>query len=218
MKQWFEDKINKYQFRTIIIFISLFIIMIFIVHIYWSGWINEKHDSSEEIDIFLYLITGIFTGILAFIAYLQLPAIQKSTEGDFLLRIDIQWGNKEILKARKIIYKFRCEELEIFPSEFKGNQSILNSRIGEKIIKLSNNPARQDDFIYIINFLDFLETIGFLFAKKYVYIKDLNALCGKSLLYNYEIFKPYIEEHKKIPYESDYKNFEALCIQLMNEK
>jgi hypothetical protein len=156
---------------------------------------------------------GTGTVILAFMAWSQLESLQRQNKGNFLLHIDERWGNPEIIKARVLIH-------ELYRGIYANNPNRptdwKHKAIGQEIITLSEDASKKEDFIYILNFLDFMETIGYIAVHDHVSYKELDALCGESLIFNYRIFKHYIV-HKRTKHDNKefYKNFETLYEQLV---
>jgi|GEM_PF-2648096 len=87
----------------------------------------------------------------------------------------------------------------------------IQAIIGLEILKISTNVTMTNNFIHLLNFLDFMETVGYLKDKGHVDEKELFALCGEALVFNFNIFKPYIchkrEKHQNLKF---YENFEKL--------
>lgn len=75
----------------------------------------------------------------------------------------------------------------------------------------SKNSDEQRKFIYLLNLLDFMETIGHLHYKGLLPMNDIRDLCGFSVKFNYQIFEQYIDDRKKIHEVPElYKDFENL--------
>lgn len=137
-----------------------------------------------------------------------------------LLHIDGRWGSSQSIKARAIIHELylQAEKDNEKLSETLSPQcrdSAIQHCIGKKIIELGNRKKEEEKFIHLLNFLDFMETIGYMEDKGHVTSEELDALCGEALLFNYYIFQPYIM-HKRIKHNNPefYENFEKLYIKL----
>jgi CRISPR/Cas system CSM-associated protein Csm2 small subunit len=151
-----------------------------------SGWFNN------EIDAFLYFLTGVGSIALALVAWFQVRKIHKNTEAEFLLKVDERWNSQEILKAKEAIHRFY---LEVYKDEQGSRRPMddIYEILGQKIKEISENPNETTNFIHLLNFLDFMETIGYLCEEKHITHDSLDALCGESLEFNYyKVFKSYI--------------------------
>jgi len=226
-------------------------------------------DATEEINAWLYFLSGAGTAVLATIAYVKIGDINKQNQASFLLYIDERWGSPEVLKAREIkntLYRETQEEykelLELLPEkgedfqdneaqrrpkefvdrlyeenhekfkelnnpEIKAKDEFLQAVMGIKILKISYNTTMTSNFIYLLNFLDFMDTIGCLAKdKNEEFMNELDDLCGDSLIFNFKIFQPYIF-YKRQKHESRktnkkkkrkfYYNFEKLYKKLDNK-
>ncbi len=180
---------------------------------YASGW------SNNEIDALLYYLTAIATVAVAFVAYTQITKLRDNNESEFLLRIDERWTSKQILKARTIIYglylKARNNQdlsSECIPvQEANTMEDAIRKEVGGKILKMSKDIKENENFMYLLNLLDFMETISFFHNKKGISTKKLEALLGESLNFHYQVFKPYIEYKRKQPYSKDiYEELESM--------
>ena len=152
-----------------------------------------------EYQVFYYYLSLAFTLLLISIAYIQLKGVKKNIRAKFLLEIDWRWGNRENLEARKIIHKM-LRDAEIRHGKLSDEtREKITSDIGEQILALRESHKEFDceQFIYLLNFIDFMETIGYLHKSEYVDLKDLEELCGHSLKFNYEIFKKYIDNRNE---------------------
>ncbi|MCZ4682685.1 DUF4760 domain-containing protein, partial [Legionella pneumophila] len=137
------------------------------------------------------------TLIIVCVGWLQFGDLNKTTKGDFLLRIDERFGHETIIKARAIIHKFYCETYD---------ENICKEThrriIGEKIMEIILVKKQSTNFIYLMNFLDFLETIAYFTNKNYMSEKDIKELLGGSIPYYYEVFKPFIN-YRRAKYNSE---------------
>ncbi len=120
----------------------------------------------------------------------------------FFLRIDERWSSPEILKARKIIHEL----------SLRHNGSV--EEIGKEILGKAKNPYEIEEFVLIRNFLDFMETIGFLYCNnkdKAINACSLYELCGESLIFNFKIFKKYIDDIQEKAPKRKLKGKEDSC-------
>lgn len=180
-------------------------------------YLFEIKDATSSIDEWFYCVNGAATAVLAVIAWHQVGGIQKSNETGVLLRIDERWSSEELIEARTLIYNMYLEaSVKTSSSNVDKFSNSTHSIIGRKIIKMSSDNKKCDDFIYIINLLDFMETIGYLQSKDHIHPSVLDALCGEDLRFNYRIFESYIfYKRKKNNNNKLYRYFENLYNALM---
>lgn len=188
------------------IILLLILIIVITAMFYYSELTNylpfkqkTPNEALEDINTWFYFLAGAGTTILAGIAYLKSRAFYKQNEANLLLRIDERWGSLEIIKARIIIHRLylrtkeKNERKRISKFPIQEYEDTINKEIGEQIIEMSEDKGKERSFIYLLNFLDFMETIGYLCSEKHITAKALNELCGESLKYNYQIFEAYID-------------------------
>lgn len=182
---------------------------------------KTTEDAAPEIDAWFHFVTGAGTAALAFIAWMKVGHIDKQNEGSFLLHIDEIWRSSESIRARVIIHDLYLQAREKNKEPLEGlspecQDKLIQCWVGKKIDELGSDPERKEDFIHLLNFLDFMETIGYLSVKDYVTSNELDALCGESLVFSYNIFKYYIDR-KRSRHNNDgfYENFDKLYNKLM---
>lgn len=162
---------------------------------------------------FIYFVgTLIISTLVLLIGYVQSQAALAQSKTNYLLRIDERWSSPEIIRAREVIHEFY-----LYAKQENGNltQESLNFVIGQQILAISkiNNSKKIKEFISLLNFLDFLETIGYMYSIRSLEIKDIQELSGNSILYFYKIFEAYIiYRRQKDPLF--YKMFEHLYLDL----
>lgn len=162
---------------------------------------DDLIDDNIDISNWLYFITALATAILAFIAYNNFNHFNDINKHKYLLQIDKRWSDPEIIKARQIIhviYRAVCDE-----KGYENKKKELNLTkhiypyISQIIIELSvsSEIEKQKAFIYLLNYLDFMESIAFLYKEETDEKKldELNAFCGDTLIFNYGIFYGYIK-------------------------
>lgn len=81
---------------------------------------------------------------------------------------------------------------------------------GTKALRLSLNEDNIRDYIYILNLLDFLETIGYLFETDKLSEKNIAELCGNSIVFYADIFEKNIK-HRQIRDPRFYESFVKLA-------
>lgn len=187
--------------------LSIFLLTTFIILIFLQIIIGIHFQYSEDHNFELIILNNIITTLISisfvYIAYIKIQDLIKQAEQNnnqnklnYLLKIDERWSSKEIIIARKIIHKLYLDVKNQEKEKMITNDQIAR-KIGEKIIKLKNDTSSAKDFIYLLNFLDFFETIGYLHYKKSISIDDINELCGNSIRYFFIIFQEYIFYRKK---------------------
>lgn len=170
--------------------------------------------TNYEYEDFYYFLSLTFGLALVIIAFIQLGGLLRSVQqvkdninAEFLLKIDERWGDAESLAAREIIHKFYLRhELEDGRSNNE-SYSDLCEKVGGDILNLRWDIERTNDFIFILNFLDLMETIGYLFSKGYMDVENIEDLCGYSVAFNYKIFEKYIQS-KRERYGQNIDNFD----------
>lgn len=183
------------MFKNSWIFLIPIIVFAFLWFLPGLDFFKFSDNQTGQEHAFIYygsIIT--LTLILAFIAYSKSNSALKQSKINYLLEIDERFCGSEIIHAREIIHEFYLTATELYP-DFDNDQ--IKPIIGKMINDIHNNIGRKRDFIYLLNFLDFLETIGYLYVKKGVTIPELNELLGNSIVYFYEIYEPYIKHRRK---------------------
>lgn len=165
----------------------------------------------DEYTLWYYICLVAITAALAFIAWIQFRRLIGKLQADYLLEVDKRWHSTRIIKARVVIHTLFLQSKKHI-RKHKSSPAILRGWLGEKIIKLSEsqNKSKLKNFVYLLNFLDFMESVGYFYSRKYLTKKQVEELFGISLKFNYEIFKPYIEHRRKYENSDFYKEFENL--------
>src|SRR5579864_2047948 len=73
---------------------------------YEHSWFDGVHDLGWAHVHYILIVIG--TGLIAWVAWVQLHHMREVGQNDFLLRIDNRYGGKEIVKARAIIQELYC--------------------------------------------------------------------------------------------------------------
>jgi len=170
----------------------------------------------HPIDTWAYAVTAVATLAVALIAWFKIENIHKDNEAEFLLRIDERWGNKEIMMARMTIHKLYLYEINNIKRELtRSNKVVVRENIGEKIRLMWKNPKQINEFIHLLHFMDFMETIGYLEKEGHITKEKIDTLCGDSLRFNYKIFANLISNMRdEYEIKELYENFEKLCNKL----
>lgn len=139
----------------ILILFLIFVSSFFIAH---NFYILNK-DGSDKINWFIFLATA----SLAALAYFEFNRANKLLSNEFLLFISDRWGSSEILKARQIIHSLFVKNYRNSKSKsFEDYQRSL-SATSKNILELSKKEGKKDgdNFIYLLNLIDFMETLGY---------------------------------------------------------
>lgn len=227
LKDLQEKFTDNYPWATALIAVSVIVVGISLILILFcipihqyicglSGCLNNSNTCSNNVDTLFYGLTAIATFSVAYIAYYQIAKLRRTNESELLVNIDGRWNSPEFLKAKIILhgeyfevckkYNLSEEELKILtrPEEEK-----YRIEVGQKIIDMSVDKLRKREFMFLLNFLDFLETIGHLYVEKLISRQKLKALFGESLDFYYQLFEKYIE-HRQTNYPNIYKAFQKL--------
>jgi hypothetical protein len=165
-------------------------------------------NGNTTIDAFHAIELVILTAILVVVAWVQLESLKKTARADFLMRLDDRYGSEPIIKARQIIQRLYRESNNTNP----GAPEITHRYfIGNRINEISEDISRSEDYVYLLNLLDFLESISFFANRNDITSDDIRDLMGLSLDFFYTIFKPRIEARRnKYKDKSVYSEFEKL--------
>lgn len=182
----------------------------------WFGILNEgKTSDSLELHA-LFLIA--FTAILIWIAYVQLSSLSRTAEVDFLMKLDKRYGGLEIIKARQVIHRFYRQSKEANSS---APEIVHWNEIGKAIDALSRStkPSEQKEYIFLLNLLDYLESIAFYVNNDYIKKKHVEDMMGISIVFFYTIFLPRIEHRReKYNMKDFYIEFEKLYLKIKDQK
>lgn len=186
---------------TLTIYLLLFGFLVFILIYLGEGYFYDIYHSKikdNHVSDWNNIAIIFLTLIIVCAGWMQLKNLNQTTTSDFLLRIDERYGSPEILKARVIIHELYCltyhKEIDI---------NIHISKIAKRILFMKNKVDSSESFIYLYNFLNFLETISYFANNNYISNVDVDELLGGSVKYYYLIFKLLIED-KRRKYQSDY--------------
>lgn len=208
-------------FLVMILVLGLFFVPYFYFHLEQLS--SKDPRSIDEYTLLYYVFASFAALIAAIIAYTQLKKINKSLNADYLIRIDERWRSSEIIKARAIIHHLYLDVSSILAEQGISEEYAIQERIGNEIKKMSTEKDKVKKFICVLNFLDFMETVGYLFTQGYLPKESLNELFGASIGFNYNIFKPYIicrrEKHKIQGFYKEFQSlYEAIQCNKCNEK
>ncbi len=172
--------------------------------------VNPFSDKGKLLENLYYIISTLITLGLLFVAYSNLKDIEKSINAKFLYQIDQRWGDDEILKARKILH------ILILESKMSNEMAYVSN----KILSYYKDASYAKEFILIINFIEFMETMGYLiYREKTIKLDQVRNLCGYEVEKFYPIFKPLIKQLRKdLNDDSIFKNFKKMHDNIILEK
>lgn len=192
----------------IILITILAFIYSYVMEMYASNHLTVIKDQFTAIETLHAACLIFLTSVLVCIAGIQLSGIAKTTQSDFLMRLDNRYASDSILKARVIIQHFYRESKNLNPA---ATESVHRYYIGIKINEMSEDINSSEGYVYLLNLLEFLESISFFANRKDLQIEDILNLMGLSLVFYYDIFKPRIEARRnKYSHKSMYAEFEKL--------
>lgn len=229
MKDSFKKITENFWFRIILIVLIIFMVWLVLSWLWPENLMPEsfKKDiygnkkDTGLIPFIYYYLTITTSAILIYIAYYNLNKTNREIEAKFLLDIDKRWGEPQIIKAREVIQEIHAAWQLKYKEQEKSKECIRNLFFSSSMINLSESTDKESikKYVCLINFLDFMETIGYLYSEDYITKKQLDELCGSSILYNFEIFKGLItHKREKRCSPSEYKMFEILYLDLRKEK
>lgn len=166
-----------------------------------------KSTYNEEIDKHILHIHAasiiILTIALIYVGWKQLENLNQTTSADFLLRIDNRYSNLEIIKARIIIQQL-YRKTTLPGQEY--SESEVTKKIADEIKLIGRESSNEscEKFIYLLNLLDFLETIAYFSNRNFVGATEIDDLLGHTILFNYKIFKYWIRYRRKKYKKNDY--------------
>lgn len=199
---------NQPKWSLFIFFIITLIVFIFG---YYCLHLNE-HQHFES-DLIYYLLTLFISTILILLAYIKTQEAIKQSRTNYLLRIDERWSSPEIIKAREVIHELYLDAKQLNPQLKEDNEQI-KPIIALGIMNLHDNKRETHKFVSLLNFLDFLETIGYLHSQKSITTEEVSDLLGNSIVYFYDIFNIYIAYKRKTKDIGFYLNFEKLYLEV----
>jgi len=185
---------RKYVWHVVVVGLMVLISLIFLERAYFNIFVTHDDGILQLHAASLIILTFLLVCAAWFAAWFPLSDINKTSKGDFLLRIDERYGSNEIMQARKIIHKFYCATR---PENGNISLEVHINKISEEIKKISTIEDSAKDFIHLLNFLDFLETIAYFTHKNHITYNDIDELLGWSITYYFKVFKPWIYYRRK---------------------
>lgn len=207
------DWIKKNILFLISLLTILLITLVIFSMVYCKLHLADEYKQNLEIDIAYYVLTVSLSAVLILFAYIKAREAIKQSRTNYLLRVDERWSSPEIIKAREVIHELYLSAKELNPDLKEDNEQI-KPIIALGIMKLHDNHRETQKFVSLLNFLDFLETIGYLHSQKSITTEEVSDLLGNSIVYFYDIFSIYIAYRRKTKDVGFYLNFEKLYLEV----
>lgn len=139
----------------------------------------------------------LLTVALIIMIYIQSKALIKTSKGDFLAKIDSKFHSKQTLKARNVIHRYYCETYKDGIGHLR-HKAVIRKRIRQLIREQDEQEeqGKRDDYMYLLNFLDELESIAYFCNQDYASTKDAFELLSGSFNYYTDLLKPIIDERR----------------------
>lgn len=192
---------TTWRWLIFLLFAFLFIAIPFLNIEVLPSSLGLRHEKSIEILYYSFIIILNFllvtvTFMLVYVAWVQLSGLRKTARADFLLRIDERYGSEPIIKARSIIQRLYRESNNLHPNAH--NESIHRSHIAKRIDEISRDANSFEEYTYLLNLLDFLETISYYANNsKIISSKDIKNLMGPSMEFFFKIFLLRIHDRRQ---------------------
>lgn len=175
-------------------------------------------DNASKVVSLPHVSIAILTAIIAAAGWLQFSKLNSISRADFILRIDNRYGSKEIIRARAIIQRLYREAspLDKAVCEKEYLRAMAKS-IDE--LRSSTDSHSSLQITYLLNFLDFLETIAYFTRKKFISVYEVDELLGHSLIFYFKVYKPWIYD-RRVRYQekSYYSELENLIEKIETNK
>ncbi len=123
----------------------------------------------------------------------QIYNANKISKNDFIMRVDQQYSSLQSIKARAIIHKVYRE---VGPDSNAREYRITETAKKIASMRKSTKKHEMNNFIYLMNFLECLETISFFANNDAIGQDDLKSLSGPSIKFYYQVFATFITERR----------------------
>ncbi|MBX9585709.1 MAG: hypothetical protein K2X50_00480 [Gammaproteobacteria bacterium] len=179
---------------TMVFFCLAVVIDIFFDFDLVNNLLDYKHspDSKDPVKFHAAVILILTIAILLG-SWRQIYNANKISKNDFIMRIDQQYSSLQSIKARAIIHKIYRE---IGPDSISRQYRITETARKVALMRTSTKKYEMRDFIYLMNFLECLETISFFANNNAIGQDDLKLLSGPSIKFYYQVFKLFITERR----------------------
>jgi hypothetical protein len=199
------DFFQKYK-SNILKIIGLFAFLVATyLFIHFLNFIFNTRDE-QEIHFLIFLATV----ALGIIAYYEFNRSHKLTSNEFLLFISNRWGKKEIIKARQILHNLFVGAYRDENGKSKEDYNTALFNVSEQILQMSRiKEENGKEFIYLLNLLDYLETLSYFFNRGDLKLKDVQNTCGNNAIFFFELFKLYVSQ-RQLHEKSAFINYSRL--------
>lgn len=189
----------------------LIISVIFITYYVPHKW-EDLFTNSESTDLTALIVLA--TAAIALIAWYQLNKSNKLTENEFLLHISSGWCSKEIIEARRILHRiFVSAYSKEKNSDNKSNETMYERvmlKVSTEVLNMKNSDnISGDEFISLLNLLDFMQTVSYICDREDLKIKEIYKLYGYNFIFLYQAFESFIKNRRKHQ-KKDYLVFSKL--------
>jgi hypothetical protein len=205
----FKRAMRKYEHIWLPLLSIIVIVALFFIFYNYSD-LNDK-EKLLEVHLPYYILALIVSIALVLIAYFKSKEAIKQSKTNYLLKLDERWGSREIIRAREVIHRLY---LKAKGANKKYSNEKIKGVVANSIMNLHEDKEHIADFISLLNFLDFLETIGYMHSEQAIKTEEVKELMGNSLVYFFDIFKIYIDYRRKEKDPSFYCYIEKLYLEI----
>ncbi len=216
LSNWIYQKMIKYKF-VLVPLISLLIIyilsLVFLLYFTNSHCFNQYLNTNtymfslSNIEKLHYASLIILTFILVLVAWVQLSKLHSISQSEFLLKVFNHLSDPTIIKALKILHIMRLKATKKCKDDINNTDKDINKKISLKIKKLRKKEQFAKKFIYLKNFLDYLEHISYLCIQGEISQEDIRKCLDERITTYYNFYEDLIlfyqdKNQKHKPYES----------------
>lgn len=131
------------------------------------------------------------------------------------MRIDSRFGSDDIMKAKIVIQEISCR---IGGTAVADDAHI--AAISAEVDRLREKTETAPQFIQLLSFLDFLETIAYFANEELISMDDIQELLGtETVVYYYRIFKDSLicsqRKYLNVSNNIDYSHLDVLVKRIM---
>lgn len=203
---------KKLKNNFLVHFLALFAIAGLVYLIIYFFNLFDLHQEAE-VHFFIFIATV----AIALVAYYEFNRSHRLTSNEFLLFISNRWSSKEIIKARQILHEIFVGAYRDENGQTKTTFNAALFSVSETVLNMSRSTGiRGENFIYLLNLLDYLETLSYFYIKGDLDLLDIENTCGNNLIFFHESFKQFIEQRRSHDTKF-YLNFEKLNIELVKK-
>lgn len=171
------------------IIVALAILLLFSLSLNIVGFDPISKDSENEIYAILYFLGASGTFLLCSIAWVQLKSIERELEGTFFIELTRISNDPLFFEGESILFSIIS------------NDKYKKSNEKEKYLsdELEQLKEKGDiKYLKIVKFFNYLETMGYLYNKKYITIDDFykikgTIISGYNTILNKEVLNVFSE-------------------------